>query len=219
VKDPRFLVRSSHIPGRMPIPAYIRAQVILYQRGRSYGLQGFSLRLVPVAWLLVACSDRQVTAPLNTANFTASAEQLAAQTDCEHVSGAFVFTRFQFTSQTTAVGEGTLQGISLGIQCRVLRYRTAWQRRNPDAGPSHDNEEHWDDQDIGRHPSSTRSGSNSRSTQFAVGGDRWNGQICRSDRPSPHARSTEPRNAGWVSPVQRTGLRRVSHAAATIGEH
>ncbi len=74
------------------------------------GYRGFSLRLVPVAWLLVACSDRQVTAPLNTANFTASAEQLAAQTDCEHVSGAFVFTRFQFTSQTTAVGEGTLQG-------------------------------------------------------------------------------------------------------------
>ncbi len=74
------------------------------------GHRGFSLGLVPVAWLLVACSDRQVTAPPNVANLTASAEQLATQTDCEHVSGAFVFTRFQFTSQTTAVGEGTVQG-------------------------------------------------------------------------------------------------------------
>ena len=72
--------------------------------------RGCSLGLGLAASFLVACSDRQVTAPLNTANFTASAEQLAAQTDCEHVSGAFVFTRFQFTSQTTAVGEGTLQG-------------------------------------------------------------------------------------------------------------
>jgi hypothetical protein len=40
----------------------------------------------------------------------ASAEHLATQTDCEHVSGAFVFTKFQFTSQTTAVAEGTVQG-------------------------------------------------------------------------------------------------------------
>ena len=44
------------------------------------GYRGFSLSLVPVAWLLVACSDRQVTAPLNIANLTASAEQVAAQT-------------------------------------------------------------------------------------------------------------------------------------------
>jgi len=40
----------------------------------------------------------------------ASADQIAAHMACEHVSGVFVFTKFQFTSQTTAVGEGTLQG-------------------------------------------------------------------------------------------------------------
>src|SRR2546422_7234528 len=33
-----------------------------------------------------------------------------SQTACGHVSGAFVFTRFQFTSQTTATGEGTVEG-------------------------------------------------------------------------------------------------------------
>jgi len=72
--------------------------------------QGSSLGLVVVTLFLVGCSERQLTAPANVSALAASAEQLAAQTDCEHVSGAFVFTRFQFTSQTTAVGEGTLQG-------------------------------------------------------------------------------------------------------------
>src|SRR5437899_12913303 len=70
----------------------------------------FSLGFVPVASFLVACAEPQLTAPANVANLAASAQQLAAPPACGHVSGAFVFTTFQFTSQTTAVGEGTLQG-------------------------------------------------------------------------------------------------------------
>jgi hypothetical protein len=69
-----------------------------------------SLGLVPVALFLVACAAPQMTAPENVANLAASAQQLAATPACEHVSGAFVFTTFQFTSQTTAVGAGTVQG-------------------------------------------------------------------------------------------------------------
>jgi hypothetical protein len=65
--------------------------------------RSLSLGLVLVAAFLVGCSERQMTAP-------ASAAQLAAHMACEHVGGAFVFTRFQFTSQTTAVGEGSVQG-------------------------------------------------------------------------------------------------------------
>ncbi|PYP01288.1 MAG: hypothetical protein DMD57_14345 [Gemmatimonadetes bacterium] len=72
--------------------------------------RGSSLGLVVVTSFLVGCSDRELTAPPNVSDLAASAEQLAAPTACEHVSGAFVFTRFQFTSQTTAVGEGTMQG-------------------------------------------------------------------------------------------------------------
>ena len=70
----------------------------------------FSLGFVPVASFLVACAEPQLTAPANVANLAASAQQLAAPPACEHVSGAFVFTTFQFTSQTTAVGAGTLEG-------------------------------------------------------------------------------------------------------------
>ena len=72
--------------------------------------RGFSLALVLAASFLVGCSERQMTAPPNVPDLAASAEQIAAQMACEHVSGAFVFTKFQFTSQTTAVGEGTLRG-------------------------------------------------------------------------------------------------------------
>lgn len=72
--------------------------------------RGFSLGLVLVASFLVGCSDRQMTAPPSVPDLAASAQQTAAPMACEHVSGAFVFTRFQFTSQTTAVGEGTVQG-------------------------------------------------------------------------------------------------------------
>ena len=72
--------------------------------------RSFSLGLVLVASFLVGCSERQLTAPPNAPALAASAEQIAAQIPCEQVSGAFVFTKFQFTSQTTAVGEGTLQG-------------------------------------------------------------------------------------------------------------
>src|SRR2546421_2570654 len=50
------------------------------------------------------------SAPPDVPDLTASADHIAAHMACEHVSGAFVFSRFQFTSQTTAVGEGTLQG-------------------------------------------------------------------------------------------------------------
>ena len=72
--------------------------------------RGFSLGLVLVASFLVGCSERQMTAPPNVPDLAVSAEQSAARMACAHVSGAFVFTRFQFTSQTTAVGEGTVQG-------------------------------------------------------------------------------------------------------------
>jgi hypothetical protein len=72
--------------------------------------RGFSLGLIMVVAFLVGCSERQITAPPNVPDLAASAEQPGAPVTCEHVSGAFVFTRFQFTSQTTAVGEGTVQG-------------------------------------------------------------------------------------------------------------
>jgi hypothetical protein len=72
--------------------------------------RGSSLGLVVVTSFLVACSERQLTAPPHVADLATSTEQLAPQTACAHVSGAFVFTRFQFTSQTTAVGEGAVQG-------------------------------------------------------------------------------------------------------------
>ena len=72
--------------------------------------RGCSLGLVLAASFLVGCAERQMTAPPNVPDLAASTEQIAAQMACEHVSGAFVFTKFQFTSQTTAVGEGTLQG-------------------------------------------------------------------------------------------------------------
>jgi hypothetical protein len=72
--------------------------------------RGFSLGVVLVVSFLVGCAERPITAPPNVPDLAASAEQTAAQAACEHVSGAFVFTRFQFTSQTTAVGEGTVQG-------------------------------------------------------------------------------------------------------------
>jgi hypothetical protein len=72
--------------------------------------RGFSLAVVAVGSLLVGCADRQMTAPPNVPDLAAMAEQRAAKLNCEHVSGAFVFTMFQFTSQTTAVGAGTVQG-------------------------------------------------------------------------------------------------------------
>jgi len=72
--------------------------------------RGFSLGLVLVASFLVGCSERQLTAPQNVPDLAASAGQIAARMACGHVSGAFVFSRFQFTSQTTAVGEGSVQG-------------------------------------------------------------------------------------------------------------
>jgi len=70
----------------------------------------FSLGFVLVASFLVACAEPQIAAPANVANVAATAQQLGAPPVCEHVSGAFVFTTFQFTSQTTAVGAGTLEG-------------------------------------------------------------------------------------------------------------
>lgn len=69
---------------------------------------GFVLGLVAIGSLLVGCSD-QITGP-SSLPAVASAPRLARQPACKHVSGAFVFTRFQFTSQTTAVGDGTVQG-------------------------------------------------------------------------------------------------------------
>src|SRR2546427_3988484 len=101
---------SSCIPGGVPISRYIRAQVASTNAGGRMRRRGSSLGLVVVTSILVGCSERQLTAPPNVSGLAASAEQLAAQTACEHVSGAFVFTRFQFTSQTTAIGEGTVEG-------------------------------------------------------------------------------------------------------------
>ena len=77
--------------------------------------KGLSLGLVAVGSLLVGCSERQVTAPPDTPAFARSAGPLAAQSGCTHVSGAFVFGRFEFTSQTTAVGTGTVQGELSGL--------------------------------------------------------------------------------------------------------
>src|SRR5438876_10978556 len=51
-----------------------------------------------------------MTARPSVPDLAASASHIAARMTCEHVDGAFVITKFQFTSQTTAVGEGTLQG-------------------------------------------------------------------------------------------------------------
>src|SRR5437667_5856774 len=75
----------------------------------------FSLGLVAVGSLLVGCSERQVTAPPDTPAFARSAGPLAAKSGCKDVGGAFVFTRFEFTSQTTAVGVGTVQGDLSGL--------------------------------------------------------------------------------------------------------
>jgi hypothetical protein len=72
--------------------------------------RGFSLGLVAVASLLAACSEQQVTAPSSAFDLAASAERQARTPDCEHVRGAFVFTRFAFTGPTTAVGAGTVRG-------------------------------------------------------------------------------------------------------------
>jgi hypothetical protein len=65
-----------------------------------------SLGLVAVGWLLLGCSERDVTGPGDVA---ASAGR-PGTSNCEHVSGAFVFSLFQFTSATTAVGQGIVQG-------------------------------------------------------------------------------------------------------------
>jgi hypothetical protein len=67
------------------------------------------LPLVAVGSLLVGCSDHQITGPAS-GRTVASVPRLSAQTGCQHISGAFVFTRFQFTSQTTAVGDGRVEG-------------------------------------------------------------------------------------------------------------
>lgn len=72
--------------------------------------RGFSLGLVAVGSLLVGCSERQMTAPPVVPDLAASTARLAATADCQPVSGRFVFTRFDFTSPTTAVGQGTVQG-------------------------------------------------------------------------------------------------------------
>src|SRR5256886_10668076 len=94
---------SSCLPGGALISRYIRAQVTSTNAGGRMRRRGSSLGLVVVTSFLVACSERQLTAPPNVSDLAASAEQLAAPTTCEHVSGAFVFSRVQFTSQTTAV--------------------------------------------------------------------------------------------------------------------
>src|SRR5256886_13888313 len=101
---------SSCLPGGVPISRYIRAQVTSTNAGGRMRRQGSSLGLVLVTSFLVGCSERQLTAPPNVSDLAASAQQLAAQTACGHVSGALVFTRFQFTSQTTAIGEGKVEG-------------------------------------------------------------------------------------------------------------
>src|SRR2546429_7273513 len=107
--DP-VLLHPVHIPSGLPMSRYIRATRISTNAGVLMRQMRFSHGLVPVASFHVACAEPQTTAPANVANLAASAQQLAAPPACEHVSGAFVFTTFQFTSQTTAVGAGTLQG-------------------------------------------------------------------------------------------------------------
>ena len=111
----------------------------------------FSLGLVPVASFLVACAEPQTTAPANVANLAASAQQLAAPPGCEHASGAFVFTSFQFTSQTTAVGAGTLQGdLSGGFSAEyfdIQQRASMWITPLPRCWISKYSE-HRDDQDV-----------------------------------------------------------------------
>src|SRR5204862_6885387 len=92
-----------------PLSRYIPAAGTPTDAGGRIRRRGSSLGLVLLTSFLGGCSERQLTAPPNVSDLAASAEQLAAQTACWHVSGAFVFTRFQFTSQTTAIGEGTVE--------------------------------------------------------------------------------------------------------------
>src|SRR5438874_13076701 len=100
----------AYIPGGVPIPRYIRAQVTSTNAGGRMRRRGSSLGLVVVTSFLVGCSDSELTAPPNVSDLAASAVQLAALTPCDHVSGAFVFTTFEFTSQPTAADQGTLPG-------------------------------------------------------------------------------------------------------------
>jgi hypothetical protein len=72
--------------------------------------RGFSLALVATAMLLVGCSERRITAPSAAPAVSPSAPPLAATSGCNHVSGSFIFTSFQFTSATTAVDAGTVTG-------------------------------------------------------------------------------------------------------------
>jgi hypothetical protein len=68
--------------------------------------RGVPFGLIAAGLLLAGCSERDLTAPRDIASST----ERAGTSHCEHVSGAFVFTRFQFTSPTTAVGDGIVQG-------------------------------------------------------------------------------------------------------------
>src|SRR5437667_10526293 len=106
----RVLLHPVHIPSGIPISRYIRATRTSTNAGGRMRQRTFSLGFVPVASFLVACAEPQLTAPANVANLAASAQQLAAPPACGPVSGAFGFTTFQFTSQTTAVGAGPLLG-------------------------------------------------------------------------------------------------------------
>jgi hypothetical protein len=69
----------------------------------------FSIGVAAAGALLVGCSQ----APLNpAAERRLMPPSLASvpNASCQHVSGSFVFTSFQFTSATTAVGAGNVSG-------------------------------------------------------------------------------------------------------------
>lgn len=69
-----------------------------------------SLCLVVAGALLVGCSEGRLTAPAAARSLTPANGPLASVAGCQHISGSFVFTSFQFTSATTAVGAGSVSG-------------------------------------------------------------------------------------------------------------
>jgi hypothetical protein len=69
----------------------------------------FSIALVAGGALLVGCSQDRLSAPADHRLVPPSLASVP-NTSCQHVSGSFVFTSFQFTSSTSAVGAGNVSG-------------------------------------------------------------------------------------------------------------
>jgi len=176
VKDPLFLARFLFISlGRIACRVH-SAQVILYHAGGVWGYRAFRSG----SFRSLGCSSRvrtgQVTATFEYRHLHCSLTA-AAQTDCDTSAGVRVHevssSRVRRRPSAKDAAGGPLGGFSASTSIS-----NSAERRHPDARPSHDYEEHWDDQDIGRHPPPPRSGSSFWLDPIPVGGDRWNGQIC-----------------------------------------